>query len=135
MESNGKVSIIVPVYKSEAFLDKCVSSILNQTYQDVELILVDDGSPDNSGKMCDDYAAKDNRVVVIHKANGGTCEARNEGLKKVTGQYLMFADGDDWLAEDCIEYLMSIMQKTGSDMAMTDCVFTTRNLKQNNADF
>lgn len=135
MENNGKVSIIVPVYKSKAFLDKCVSSILNQTYQNVELILVDDGSPDNSGKMCDDYAARDNRVVVIHKENGGTCEARNEGLKRVTGQYLMFADGDDWLAEDCIEYLMSIMKETGSDMAMTDCVFTTRNLKQNDTDF
>lgn len=135
MKSNGKVSIIVPVYKSEAFLDKCVSSILNQTYSDIELILVDDGSPDNSGKMCDGYAVKDNRVVVIHKKNGGTCEARNEGLKKVTGKYLMFADGDDWFADDCVEYLMSIMKKTGSDMAMTDCVFTTRNLKQNETDF
>ncbi len=131
---NKKVSVIVPVYKSEMFLEKCVQSILSQTYKNIELILVDDGSPDNSGKMCDDYAQKDKRVVVIHKENGGTCSARNAGLECVKGQYLMFVDGDDWLTSDCIEYLMKIMQENNADMSMTDCVFTTRNMKQNAAD-
>ncbi len=131
---NKKVSVIVPVYKSEKFLDKCVQSILSQTYKNIELILVDDGSPDNSGKICDDYAQKDERVVVIHKKNGGTCSARNAGLERVKGQYLMFVDGDDWLALDCIEYLMRIMQENDADMSMTDCVFTTRNMQQNAID-
>ena len=131
---NKKVSVIVPVYKSELFLEKCVQSILSQTYKNIELILVDDGSPDNSGKMCDNYAQKDERVIVIHKENGGTCSARNAGLECVKGQYLMFVDGDDWLTSDCIEYLMKIMQENNADMSMTDCVFTTRNMKQNAAD-
>lgn len=131
---NKKVSVIVPVYKSEMFLEKCVQSILSQTYKNIELILVDDGSPDNSGKMCDNYAQKDERVIVIHKENGGTCSARNAGLECVKGQYLMFVDGDDWLTSDCIEYLMKIMQENNADMSMTDCVFTTRNMKQNAAD-
>lgn len=132
--NNKMVSVIVPVYKSEMFLDKCVQSILSQTYANLELILVDDGSPDNSGKMCDNYAKKDKRVVVIHKENGGTCSARNVGLERVKGQYIMFVDGDDWLAHDCIEYLMRIMQENDADMSMTDCVFTTRNMKQNSVD-
>ena len=131
---NKKVSVIVHVYKSEMFLEKCVQSILSQTYKNIELILVDDGSPDNSGKMCDNYAQKDERVIVIHKENGGTCSARNAGLECVKGQYLMFVDGDDWLTSDCIEYLMKIMQENNADMSMTDCVFTTRNMKQNAAD-
>ena len=75
-----KVSIIAPIYKSEPFLSVMIDSILSQTYQNFELILVDDGSPDNSGKICDEYATKDNRIIVIHKENGGTSEARNEGL-------------------------------------------------------
>lgn len=132
--NNKMVSVIVPVYKSEMFLDKCIQSILSQTYANLELILVDDGSPDNSGKMCDNYAKKDKRVVVIHKENGGTCSARNAGLERVNGQYIMFVDGDDWLALDCIEYLMRIMQENDADMSMTDCVFTTRNMKQNAVD-
>lgn len=130
-----KVSIIVPLYKSEQFMRKCVDSILSQTYSNIELILVDDGSPDNSGSIADEYSKKDGRVVVIHQPNGGTCAARNAGLEKVSGKYLMFADGDDWLALDCVKYLLDIMKKTGSDMAMTDCVFTTRNMQQNKEDW
>lgn len=127
-----KVSIIVPIYKSEAFLPKLVDSVLNQTYSDLELILVDDGSPDKSGEMCDAYAQKDGRVKVVHKENGGTCSARNEGLKHVTGDYLMFADGDDWLADDCVEYLVNLMEKNDADMSMTDCVFVTPNVSSQN---
>lgn len=130
-----KVSVIVPLYKSEAFMRKCVDSILNQTYSNLELILVDDGSPDNSGSIADEYHQKDSRVVVIHEDNAGTCAARNAGLSIATGKYLMFVDGDDWLALDCIEYLYTIMMKTGAEMSMTDCVFTTRNMIQNQDDW
>lgn len=129
--SNDKVSIIVPVYKSEAFLHQCISSVLEQSYPNIELILVDDGSPDYSGKICDEYASKDDRIRVIHKNNGGTCEARNVGLQYVSGKYLMFMDGDDWLAKNCVEYLFGLIHETGAEMAMTSDVFTTRCFKQN----
>jgi glycosyltransferase involved in cell wall biosynthesis len=129
-----KVSIVVPVYKSEMYLKKLVDSILNQTHSNIELILVDDESPDNCGKICDDYTQKDNRVVTIHKKNGGCCEARNKGLQAATGDYLMFADGDDWMELDCIEYLVLSMEKNSCQMAMTDSVFTTRDRAQNGTD-
>lgn len=106
-----KVSIIVPVYKSEKYLHKLVDSVLNQTYKNIELILVDDESPDDSGRICDDYARMDKRVTVIHKKNGGCCDARNKGLEVATGEYLMLADGDDWLESDCVEYLVGLMEK------------------------
>lgn len=106
-----KVSIVVPVYKSEAFLPKLIDSVLGQSYTNFELILVDDESPDNSGKICDDYAQKDKRILVIHKKNGGCCDARNKGLEVATGEYLMLADGDDWLETDCVEYLVGLMEK------------------------
>ncbi len=127
----SKVSIIVPIYKSEAFLNKLIESMCNQTYSNIEIILVDDGSPDNSGGICDSYAKKDSRIRVIHKENGGTCEARNAGLDIVTGDLLMFADGDDWFENDCVEYLVKLLDDYGAEMAMTDSVFTTRNRVQN----
>lgn len=130
-----KVSIIVPIYKSECFIEKLVNSVQNQTYDNYELILVDDGSPDNSGKICDELAKKNNKIKVIHKKNGGTCEARNTGLQIASGDYIMFADGDDWFAKDCLEYLVTILEKNNADMSMSDCVFTTRNLEQNKSDF
>ena len=125
-----KVSIIVAIYKSEKFLDKLIDSIINQTYKNLEIILVDDGSPDNSGVICDKWAEKDNRIKVIHKENGGACEARNVGINAVTGEYISIIDGDDWLAADYIEYLLNVIKETDSDMAMTDNIFTTRNLEQ-----
>lgn len=125
-----KVSLIVAIYNSESFLPKLLSSIVHQTYKNLEIILVDDGSPDNSGKICDDYARNDKRIVVIHKENGGACDARNAGLKIVTGEYLMIIDGDDWLEEDYVEYLINIAETTQSDMALTTNVFTTRDRKQ-----
>lgn len=128
--NNNKISVIVAIYKSENFLDKLIESILNQTYKNLEIILVDDGSPDNSGKICDEWAAKDNRIKVIHKANGGACEARNIGIEATTGDYISIIDGDDWLASDYIEYLLNIILETNSDMAMTDNIFTTRDLEQ-----
>jgi len=129
-----KVSIVVPVYKSEMYLEKLVDSILNQNYPNIELILVDDESPDNSGKICDEYVQKDNRVVTIHQKNAGCCDARNKGLQAATGEYLMFADGDDWMELDCIEYLVSLMEKNNCQMAMTDSVFTTRDRVQYETD-
>ena len=90
-----KVSIIVPIYNSEAHLSRCIDSILAQTLTDFELILVNDGSQDNSGKICDNYAQKDSRIIVLHKENGGTSSARNVGLKKSRGEYITFVDSDD----------------------------------------
>ena len=125
-----KVSLIVAVYKSEMFLDKLINSIINQTYDNLEIILVDDGSPDNSGKICDMFAMKDSRIKVIHKKNGGTCEARNVGLEIASGEYLMIIDGDDWLSLDCVEYMMKLISDTHSDMAFSDKIFTTRDQVQ-----
>lgn len=114
-----KVSIIAPIYKSEEFLPLMVDSIKKQTYQNFELILVDDESPDNSGQLCDEYAQEDSRIKVIHKKNGGCSSARNEGLKYVTGEYLTFIDGDDWMEPDCLEYFVKLMESNGCEMVMS----------------
>ena len=129
-----KVSIIVAIYNSEKFLEKLIRSIINQTYKNLEIILVDDGSPDESGKICDEFAKTDNRIKVIHKKNGGACEARNVGIKESTGDYISIIDGDDWLTNDYIEYLMRLIIKTDSEMAMTDNIFTTRDQRQVSKD-
>ena len=97
-----KVSIIVPVYNIENYIRVCVESILAQTYESFELILVDDGSKDNSGILCDEYAAIDSRVKVIHKENGGVSSARNAGLRQAKGDWIMHVDGDDWIEPDMI---------------------------------
>ena len=101
------ISVIVPIYKVEKYLDKCVQSIINQTYTDLEIILVDDGSPDNCGKMCDEYAEKDERIKVIHKENGGLSDARNAGVEKATGDYVCFIDSDDFAELNMVEVLVS----------------------------
>ena len=98
-----EISVIVPVYKVENYIHRCVDSIRNQTFTDFELILVDDGSPDNCGVICDEYAAKDSRITVIHKENGGVSSARNMGLNAAQGQYIMFCDGDDYVADNWCE--------------------------------
>lgn len=100
---NNMFSVIVPIYKVEKYLKKCVDSILAQTYTDFELILVDDGSPDNCPAICDDYKDKDNRVMVIHKDNGGLVSARNTGLLAAKGEYICYVDGDDWIAKDLLK--------------------------------
>ena len=94
-----KVSIIVPVYKAEKYLNRCVDSILAQTFTDFELLLIDDGSPDRSGEICDEYAKKDSRIRVIHKENGGVSSARQRGLDESIGEYTIHADPDDWVEE------------------------------------
>ncbi len=101
----SRASIIVPVYNAEKYINKCVDSILAQTYEDFELLLINDGSKDNSGNICDDYANKDKRVRVIHKENGGVSSARNLGLDLANGDYVMFVDSDDWLEIDALKNL------------------------------
>lgn len=113
-----KISVIVPVYKVEPYLRKCLDSIVNQTYRNLEIILVDDGSPDNCGAICDEYAAKDQRVRVIHKANGGLSSARNAALEIATGDYVGFVDSDDWIETDMFEYLLAGMQLEKADVAV-----------------
>ena len=111
------ISVIVPVYKVEPYLDKCVRSIVEQTYQNLEIILVDDGSPDNCPAMCDAWAEKDSRIKVIHKENGGLSDARNAGLAIATGDYIAFVDSDDWIEPNFIQELYDTMERTGAEIA------------------
>lgn len=111
------ISVIVPVYKVEAYLDRCVQSIVDQTYTNLEIILVDDGSPDNCPAMCEAWAEKDSRIRVIHKENGGGAQSRNVGLDCSRGAYIGFVDSDDFLRPRMYEYLLRILTETGSDIA------------------
>ena len=111
-----KISVIVPVYNAEEYIEKCVSSIMNQTYKNLEIILINDGSTDNSGKMCDRYVKKDKRVVVLHKDNGGISSVRNTGIELATGDYIAFVDADDWISEDAFEYLIKNAKKYKADI-------------------
>lgn len=102
------ISVVIPVYKVETFLHRCVDSVLNQTYSNLDIILVDDGSPDNSPQICDEYANIEKRVRVIHKRNGGLASARNVGMDLARGEYLFFLDSDDWLEEDGLQSLYNV---------------------------
>jgi glycosyltransferase involved in cell wall biosynthesis len=115
---NPKLSIIVPVYKVEQYIHKCVDSILAQTFTDFELILVNDGSPDNCGEICDEYSKKDNRIKVIHKENGGLSTARNAGLDLAKGDYVGFVDSDDWIESDMYELLYKMCENNNCDIAI-----------------
>jgi len=112
------ISVIIPVYKVEECLNRCVDSILNQTYKNIEIILVDDGSPDKCGKICDRYAAKDNRIQVLHKENGGLSSARNAGIEIANGEYYTFLDSDDWVDNRYIEKLYTLIKETESDISV-----------------
>lgn len=112
------VSIIIPVYKVEKYLSKCIESILKQTYFDLELILVDDGSPDKCPEICDTYASKDERVVVIHQKNAGVSAARNAGLEKAKGEYIGFVDPDDWIAPEMYEQMIAAIEDAKVDLAI-----------------
>ena len=113
---NPVISIIVPVYKVEKQLNKCIESILNQTFKDYELILVDDGSPDNCGHICDEYEKKDSRIKVIHKKNGGLSDARNAGLDIALGKYIGFVDSDDIIHPQMYEKLYNCINKSNLDI-------------------
>lgn len=111
-------SVIVPVYRVEVYLRACVDSVLGQTFDDFELILVDDGSPDNCPEICDAYASADERVQVIHKANGGPASARKAGIQMAIGEYVVYVDGDDWLMRDALEYLYNVIKESWADVVL-----------------
>ncbi len=117
-----EISVIVPVYKVEKYIKKCVDSILAQSFSDFELWLVDDGSPDNCGKMCDEYSLLDTRIKVIHKKNGGLSDARNAALDVMTGKYVLFVDSDDWIAHDTLEIMYNALKRTGAKVATGNIV-------------
>lgn len=112
------ISVIIPVYNVEQYLHECINSIINQTYKNLEIILVDDGSTDSCGKICDSFAAKDRRITVIHKRNGGLSDARNAGLKLSTGGYIVFVDSDDYMLPDGIEYLYKLASENDADIVI-----------------
>lgn len=130
MEQN-LISVIMPVYKTEeSHLRKAIESVINQSYRKLEIVLVDDGSPDQCGAICDAYAGTDNRIRVIHKKNGGVSSARNCGLETVTGDYIFFVDSDDTLKGNAIEVLFAIVQKTNTDIVICSC----KHVKEKNDD-
>lgn len=120
MTTQPLISIIIPIYKVETYLRQCLDSIVNQTYTHLEIILVDDGSPDNCPQICDEYAAKDKRIVVIHKENGGLSDARNTGLDICKGEYISFVDSDDWVETNYIEKLLLTLTNMQADMAISN---------------
>ncbi|MBP5311825.1 MAG: glycosyltransferase [Clostridia bacterium] len=111
------ITIIVPIFSVERYLRQCIDSILNQTYKDIEILLVDDGSTDQCGEICDDYAKRDNRIRVFHTENQGISAARNLGLRESGGEYIGFVDADDWIEPEMYEIMYSIMQETGADIS------------------
>ena len=117
MEQKGLLSVIVPVYKVEAYLHRCIDSIRNQTYKPLQIILVDDGSPDGCGKICDDYTRLDDRIIAVHQENEGLSGARNNGLLFAKGEYIAFVDSDDWLHPEMYERLITLIEKNDLDMA------------------
>lgn len=129
-----KVSIIVPVYNVEKYLDKCIESIVNQTYRNIEIILVDDGSPDKCPEICNEWAKKDDRIKVIHKENGGLSSARNAALEIAQGDYITFVDSDDWIENDMIQSMLTCAAKNDADIVCCgfyfDNVDTTGHLQK-----
>ncbi|CUP97411.1 glycosyltransferase family 2 protein [Clostridium baratii] len=131
------ISVIIPVYNVEKYLEKCINSVLNQTYKDLEIILVDDGSTDNSGKICDKYKLLDSRIKVIHKENGGLSDARNHGLDIASGEYIAFLDSDDWIDKNLYYILYKLSKDHNTDITVCNFkkVYTEDeklNLKSNN---
>lgn len=120
---NPKISVIIPVYGVEKYLNRCIESVINQTYGDLEIILIDDGSPDKCPQMCDEWASRDARIKTIHRENGGQSCARNTGLSVATGEYVTFIDSDDWIAVDTYEYCISLFRKyKDADVVQFDLV-------------
>ena len=114
---NELVSVVVPVYKVEPYLERCIRSIIGQTYENLEIILVDDGSPDQCGAICDRFAQEDTRIKVYHKPNGGLSDARNYGVNRASGTYIAFIDSDDYISPHYIEYLYQLMVKYDADVS------------------
>lgn len=113
---NPKISVIVPVYKAEKYLHRCVDSLLAQTFTDFEVLLIDDGSPDRSGDICDEYAKRDSRIRVFHKQNGGVSSARNYAIERALGKYITFVDSDDWLDSECLDECVKEIESNSLDL-------------------
>lgn len=126
-----KVSIIIPIYNVEKFVGECINSAINQDYKNIEIILVDDGSSDKSGIICDEYAQKDKRICVLHKNNGGVSSARNAGIEISTGEYICFIDGDDHVSEDYVSYLMALIEEKNADVSLSMSYYADYQNKQN----
>lgn len=118
------ISVVIPVYKVEAYLDRCVESVVRQSYEKLDILLVDDGSPDHCGAMCDAWAGKDSRIRVLHQKNAGLGAARNRGTEIAVGEFVTYVDSDDYLAPDAIELLLRLLQEQGAEIAVADCVKT-----------
>lgn len=136
IKEDAKVTIIVPVYNVEKYLEKCLESLINQTYKNLEIIVVDDGSSDNSGKICDEFAKRDNRIIVIHQKNGGISIARNVGLDKMCGSYVTFVDADDYLDLNAIENFLAISINEAADIVCgeTVIIFKDKILRNSNKE-
>ena len=119
--STPLITVIVPIYNVENYLKKCLNSIINQQYKKLEILLIDDGSTDLSGKIADEYAAKDNRIKVVHKENGGLSDARNYGLKIMTGEYVTFIDSDDYVTEDYVSFMFNLLKQTNFTAPLAIC--------------
>lgn len=126
----SKVSVIIPVYKVEKYLRKCLDSVIYQTYRDLEIIIIDDGSPDGCGAICDEYARKDDRISVIHKKNEGLCAARNDGLKLVSGKWVLFVDSDDWCELDLVQKAVKAAEEKDVDILLFN---PYRNIDEDNS--
>lgn len=131
------ISVIVPVYNVEPYIEKCIESVLNQSFENLELILVNDGSPDRSGKICEDYAKKDSRIKVVHKENGGLSDARNRGLQIAKGEYIFFLDSDDYIAPKALEVLYKRIREDDADISISNFLYINQNddeIRQRNID-
>lgn len=123
MNTSSLITVIVPIFKVEKYLNKCIESIVNQTYTNLEIILVDDGSPDNCPAMCDEWSERDTRIKVIHKHNGGLSDARNSGMTIATGEYIAFVDSDDLIHEKYFEVLITAIKENNADISACDIDF------------
>lgn len=132
---NPKVSFIIPCYNVESFIEECIESITKQTYNNIEIIPVDDGSPDNTGNILNKLAQKDNRIKVVHQKNGGVSSARNAGIDLASGEYIVFVDGDDYISSDYTEYMISMVLKNDADMALSVNNYMYNGEKQIDKDY
>ncbi len=130
MEQNKKISVIIPTYNVESYIEKCVDSVLNQSYKNFEILVVDDGSTDNSGDIADSISKKDDRIKVIHKENGGVSSARNIGIDNADGEYIVFIDADDYIADDFLEYMINMATATGADFCLSKNCYTKKDESQ-----
>lgn len=125
-QNNPLISVIIPVFKVEEFLNRCIESVVKQTYINLEIILVDDGSPDECPRICDEWAQKDTRIIVIHKKNGGLSSARNAGINISSGKYITFIDSDDWVSKDYVEYLYNLLIYYDADLSIASYVCASK---------